>query len=237
MPTSNDPTINQAIPSVMASVDDQPPVVSPTPNSLPPVMAVKDSLPKYHVSPKGRRFVATLFGLLILVGGLSTGGYLVQQQQLIQQKASEDPCLTHTTAVLCDADDTNGCSWYLCNNSCHVTGTPNDDVCDPSATTSTTLSCREIKAYDFNWVLLTTSGLKSLKPGDRIYLTVTGEPTTESFDKARFSINGGAWIEVGSENKKAGTTTEFWYLYTIPSNNNSFKVEAQVHSVELNTWI
>ena len=240
-PITSVPTPDPIPTSPFSATSSDVPTPVPTPDlgggGIPPTVSVDDKPKKYFVSPKGRKFVATLFGLLILVGGLTTGGYLVQQQQLLQQKASTgrpevcDPIQSDSECIEIGIGGECGTG-----KTCQVSA--GSTVCSClTGETTTTISCQNIRIYDFNWTLLSAADLKLLKPGDRVYLTVTGEPTTENFDKAHFSINDGAWIEVGRDHIHTGTTTEFFYLYTIPSNNSAFKVKAEVYSVTLNTWI
>jgi len=208
-------------------------------------VVIVNSQPK-DSKPKIKKIVLASLGLLVLVTGVLAGTLLIQQNQDFRERASTDPCLNHDTSDLCAADTVNNCAWVQCaaggpegisTGSCHVAETPVTSVCSPSEGEPSVVFCQNIKVYDFSWTELTASDLKALKPGDRVYLTVTGMPETENFDKARFSVNDGAWIEVGTDHIHTGTTTEFFYLYTIPSNNSTFKVEAEVHSVTLNTWI
>ena len=213
----------------------------PTPDlnggGVPPTVSVEDNKPKkYFVSPKGRKFVATLFGLLVLVGGLGAGGYLVQQQQDVRERAAipEDTCSSQSSGGCANQPVGFNCQT---GSTCQITATDDTQTCSCVSSTITSISCKNIRVYDWNWTLLSAADLKLLKPGDRVYLTVTGEPTTENFDKARFSVNDGAWTEVGRDHLHTGTTSQFWSVYTIPSQNSYFKIKGEVHSVTLNTWI
>ena len=76
-----------------------PPIVEPAPEA-PPISDTGGAAPTFDISssisgtppPKkkfgGRKFVATILGLLVLVGGLGAGIILVQQQQDIRERAA-----------------------------------------------------------------------------------------------------------------------------------------------------
>ena len=80
-----------------------PPIVEPALPETPPVGDIGGAAPTFDISgsmsgtppPKkrfgGRKFVATILGLLVLVGGLGAGIILVQQQQDIRERAAFDP--------------------------------------------------------------------------------------------------------------------------------------------------
>lgn len=95
--TSTEPPPPPAMDS--SDLPPAPPIVEPAPET-PPVADVGGAAPTFDISssisgtppPKkkfgGRRFVATILGLLVLVGGLGAGIILVQQQQDIRERAS-----------------------------------------------------------------------------------------------------------------------------------------------------
>jgi len=107
------------------------------------------------------------------------------------------------------------------------TGTP---TLIPSATPTPTptpqeVSCGWIKAYDTTWGELTSSQLSNLHPGDTVYFAVAGNGPGV-FDKARFSINGGAWQETTTQR---GETREFYISYTIPEGVRDFEIKGEIH--------
>lgn len=125
-------------------------------------------------------------------------------------------CIENAT---CDYRPAVGC---VVDPTCN--GTPNGTGTPPTETPAVPF-CQEISAYDSAWTKLSADGLKALKAGDKIYLTVKGG--NGSFDKAKFQINTGAWTD--STNLKSGTTNEYYYEYTL-ENLTSFTVNAQVHT-------
>lgn len=88
------------------------------------------------------------------------------------------------------------------------------------------VSCSEVKAYDEDWSVLTANQLSSLKKGDVVRFSVSGDAPSGSFDKARFSINAEEKVEV--TDKKPGTD-EFYIEYTIPNSVTAFSVSAEIH--------
>jgi len=93
----------------------------------------------------------------------------------------------------------------------------------------TTASCSPVIAYDEDWAQLTASDLSNLEEGDVVRFAVTGTASAGTFDKARFSVNGAAPVEVtdlrpGSE--------DFYYEYTIPVGTETFSVNAEIHHSE-----
>lgn len=225
MPDENS-TIQPVVqPSVQPPTEDQPAAIP----ASPPTVVLQDNKPKkYFVSPKGRKFVATLFGLLILVGGASAGLLLVQQPQDVREKAA--------IPEECNALSTGGCANQMIGTPCGAGGTCNitgeSQTC--SCVVPTTVSCEGVKIYDANWVELTLSDLRALKTGSEIYLTATGLPDTAVFDKARFTINGRTFE---TANIRPGTTSTFYYRYRLLAGETDFVVTAQIHSVTLNDWI
>lgn len=261
----NDPLLNpqpDPTPIPEPGPTQQPPLTSATfppdmgggASVLPPVVAVDNKPKKYFVSPKGRKFVATLFGLLILVGGLSVGSLLVKQQQLLQQKAD-------VPVIGCDLGGSENCQNTHVGQSCGTNGTcqrtsPDSTSCTCDETIAPiipSISCTEIAIYQVegdvtvaeNWTLLTTLQRQALQPGDVIYMTVKSEGPTGSVSKARFTVNDNLQPEVTTQKPILGPdrdttyreTLEFYDRYEIPDEAVNIKVEAEVFSTTLNQWL
>lgn len=113
-----------------------------------------------------------------------------------------------------------------CQNSNHGTLPCQTATAPPSYSAQ----CRDSKrVYDTNWNQITN--LASLKPGQTVYFTVSGETThPQGLTKARFKINGGTWQE--TTNKHGN---DFYIQYTLPS-LGSYKVEAMVFNPVLGWW-
>lgn len=92
-----------------------------------------------------------------------------------------------------------------------------------------TAACHEIKVYDTNWNQITD--LSTLKAGDTIRFTVSGQTTSGTIDMARFRVNSPAWRAAVTQ-KRPGTQ-EFYDEYTIPEGVTSFTVNAQLHHTSL----
>ena len=105
----------------------------------------------------------------------------------------------------------------------------------PTPTLPPTAQCREIKAYDTNWNLLSISDLEKLLPGSRVRFTVIGSTSAGIFDKALFSVNG---VGSGEVTQKKPGTEEFYYEYTITVSDagKTLTVEAWVHHAGLDQW-
>jgi len=129
------PPTEPAPPTLPSMDSDVPPPPEPTGGAgpvgdlqglgIPPV--ITPSKPKGRVS---RRMVATILGILVLVGGLGAGVVLVQQQQDIRERAA-------TTACKTDANCDKG---YVCKSgTCVLSTTPS-----PKPTPNCTIgSCYE----------------------------------------------------------------------------------------------
>lgn len=102
-------------------------------------------------------------------------------------------------------------------------------VCEtPSA------NCRNITAWDTDWVSLTPSDLTLLQEGDVVRFVVAGQASSGTFDKAKFTINGTVLPETTAV--RPGGTNEFYSEYTVPAGTTSFTVSAQIHHVETDQW-
>ncbi len=104
--------------------------------------------------------------------------------------------------------------------------------CPPSTPppTPATASCSDIRIYDDNWNLLSSSDLESLTPGETIRLAVSGTTNIGFFDKARFIVNGQTLPE--TSNTKPGTD-EFYSEYSIPGDVDNFTIDAELHHSSL----
>ena len=112
---------------------------------------------------------------------------------------------------------------------CGGNDTPPDDNPTPTSPAITAV-CQNVKAYTTSWVLLTSAQLSQVDPGDSGYFCVTGVATGESFDKARFTING--VLQPETTTVRPGST-DFCQLYTIPTGVTTFNVTAQINHVTL----
>lgn len=90
--------------------------------------------------------------------------------------------------------------------------------------------CSNVIAYDENWVALTPSALSQLEEGDVVRFAVFGTASEGTFDMARFSVNGAAAVEVTDLKP---SSQEFYYEYTIPEDEDTFNVSAEIHHSEL----
>lgn len=91
-------------------------------------------------------------------------------------------------------------------------------------------SCSEVVAYDEDWAALSAAQLSQLSEGDIVRFAVSGTATSGTFERARFSVNGGAAQEV--TDKRPGSE-DFYYEYIIPAGVTSFNVTAEVFHSEL----
>ncbi|MEK7526058.1 MAG: hypothetical protein AAB546_01105 [Patescibacteria group bacterium] len=124
------------------------------------------------------------------------------------------------------------------NLSTTIEPTPTDTAATPTPTATPTLppeiaQCRAITIYDTEWNILTAADLATLKAGDVIRVSVSGNPDA-AFDQARFIINGTTRDAV---TQKKPNTQEFYDEYTIPTDATTFSVSAQLHHVTLDIWI
>lgn len=101
-------------------------------------------------------------------------------------------------------------------------------------TEKVTMQCNNVKVYDKDFNLLTSDQLKLLSAGDQIKVAVSGQTSSGSFDKARFSINGVDRPEVSSKNS---ATNEIYDEYTIPDGVTQFTIKAEIHHKEQDTWL
>ncbi len=98
---------------------------------IPPVISTSSTKSK---KPVGKKMIATILGVLVLVGGIGAGVILVQNQQDIREKAD---------TLVCVYDSECGFGETCENNKC-VTITPecvNDTDCDPGETCNANGKC------------------------------------------------------------------------------------------------
>lgn len=124
-------------------------------------------------------------------------------------------------------DTPTGFESYIGNCGCDGGG---EDTPPPGTTTPITASCQNVKAYDEDWTLLTTTQLGQLGTGDTVNFCVAGVATGGSFDKAKFTINGVAQAETTTLRP---SSTDFCQSYVIPAGVTSFNVTAQIHHATL----
>jgi hypothetical protein len=210
-----------------------------------------------------KKLVATILGLLVLIGGVGAGVILTQQSQEIKEKAS--------TQEVCSLESSGGCANLDWGATCGTQISGNPLVCslkDPAQVGSDgnqicqctpqgsgikiDLNCTAIKIYQASdaadattWTLLNSSEYSSLAAGDDVYITVMGNVTENevekaSIDKARFSVAFEqtpvaqlTWTE--SSIKKPGTD-EYYYKFTLPEDENAFYINAQLHDSSTDTW-
>jgi len=129
--TTTTPVDNTSTPSVTTAVTEELPITMGGLDVPPPSAIVEESpetttpppangIPTNGEKPKKKvsgKLIATILGLLILVGGLGTGLYLVGQQQDIRNRAS---------CELCDAGDT--CTYYDCSQKIDCTSATYCDI-------------------------------------------------------------------------------------------------------------
>lgn len=244
----------------------------------------------------GGKFIATILGLFLLVGGVGAGTYLVQQNQNINeeakalnlsgsQKNAYDKCREDSGSQVCACRVAGECTRpdyqddpqspanpvvtpapektggiYTCESgsapecvgkkngensgdgkTCKIRedGKTCSSVKDEALsdvtptvapTTAPTAQCQNIKAYSPTWALLTTTQLSALTVGSQVNFCVTGSATSESFDRAKFTING--VVQAETTTIRPGST-DFCQSYVIPAGVTTFNVTAQIHHITL----
>ena len=107
----------------------------------------------------------------------------------------------------------------------------NSNACTTTPTDESAIaSCSNIKAYTESWVLIPQSNLSGLSVGDKINLCVTGTSTGGSFDMARFKVNG---VTLPDTTTKRPGSSDYCYLYTIPTGTTTFNIVGQIHHTSL----
>ena len=232
--TTSQPTVDPvALPQTPISIP--PPVVSTegADTPPPPMITASDSLsaeksptssPPLDISPVvvtstskrnvGKKaFVATILGLILLVGGITAGLYLTRQKQDIREEAFIPPGNEVTT----EGGTTSSAISCLDIRVYKVEGAGTGSE---------------------NWTRLSADDLKKLKAGTEIYLAaVVQSNSTEingGFLGAKFSINGVTQPEttkIRMPSSPEGTTnTHLIYdIYTVPAGITNFNITAQIH--------
>jgi hypothetical protein len=103
----------------------------------------------------------------------------------------------------------------------------------PTPTPETTTQCEAVKIFNTSWEEIDSQDLPNLKPGDTVYLSVTGIAASGNFDKAQFTVNGTQRPEVST--KQEGTD-RYYDEYTLPSGISSFNISAKIHHAQLDQW-
>ena len=194
----------------------------------------------------GGKIIATILGLLVLVGGIGAGILLTGQGQDIREKATGD---NYRKEIKCPKPaGQSGYRWCLVENVGNCTGGPiscddpsvdweNGPGCEPVTEPCGGGGggggggvCRDlVKAYNTGWNQLNASQLSALKAGNKVRFTIPSEyrlfDVLIRFEKARFTINGITGPVV--TDKKPGSN-EYFYEYTIPASTTSFNVQAEV---------
>lgn len=112
--TNNSPPPS-ALPTNEPSTLNPNPSTASTPNNTPAIQT--GGLQNYITSPESPqsgtqsatgKLIATLFSLVILVGGVLAGVFLVRQQQEIRSNASEQECIQSANCIIIDNPDESG---------------------------------------------------------------------------------------------------------------------------------
>jgi hypothetical protein len=112
-----------------------------------------------------------------------------------------------------------------------ITATPIPSL-TPTLPPQISAKCNEVNAYDANGNPLSQSQLVQLSPGDSVLFAVSGQTSSGSFSKARFTVNG---TQIG-ESTTQNTSGEYYFEYTIPDNVATFSVKGEVFHSSLG-WI
>lgn len=102
---------------IASSPPNPTPTTTPAPNSLTPPPSDKDNpnleaiITSPHTPQKygGKKIIATIFGVLILIGGVAAGVFLVQRQQEIAERAASGRECSHSPdCILLDEPGNSG---------------------------------------------------------------------------------------------------------------------------------
>lgn len=165
------------------------------------------------------KIVGSILALLILVVGIPTGVFLVNQQQEIRERAEDHD--EGETAPVPPADE---------DEDDEDEGDEDDGSTptrrQPRAPVGGQASCDTIKAYNpTSGEELTSSDLSSLSEGDQVRFAAKAEvPSGATLESARFRINGGSARTTRNQNSRG----EFYIDYTIPAGLTNFQVDAEV---------
>jgi hypothetical protein len=89
---------------------------------------ISSVIPKAKKKFGGGKIIATILGLIVLVGGVGAGIVLTQQQQLFQQKASDNTCSNPNPSCKCSPADESHCQGTFFTKGC--TETTDGSACD-----------------------------------------------------------------------------------------------------------
>lgn len=214
-------------------------------------------------SPGTKKMTAAVLGVLLLVGAVASGVILTQQNQNINKKAdTQEVCSIQSTGGCAGLAWGANCGTQASGNPlvCSLqepaqVGSDGNQICQcapQGSGTKINLSCTGIKIYTVtdaasasSWQLVSPSQYSSLSKGEDIYITVSGSVTENevgknTIDKARFSIvfeqiskDHLTWTE--SITKKPGSE-EYYYKFTVPENEPTFYINAELHDNSSDTW-
>lgn len=266
-PTSDKPVIpppaveenNQEVSNVPAKET----VTSASTSDIPPVVTTASKKSGF-LNNLGKKKIATILGLLLLVGGASTGVFLVQQNQDYREKAAipENLCSSDSTVECLNKEVGNVCSNAEGSGTCRFTSTAIQAcTCEvtytPSTSTEPEVQCLSVKAYSVDedleitdnnsWTRLTQNDLSELAAGDTVYFTITGKANDPTkFTQAKFNIIDGSsndpeTVSVSTNTKPASSSSpaneiEIYFMYEIPEDRTSFTVKAAIYHSERG-WI
>ncbi len=102
--------------------------------------------------------------------------------------------------------------------------------------------CQNVRVYRVtgdaslaaSWTLLTATDLAGLTAGTEVRIASVGNLNTAGgqFDKARFRINGGTWIESTTQNPNG----EYYTTFILTAGTLNYTFETEVHHATLNLW-
>ncbi len=167
-PVNNDPLVD--IPPLQDKENPNAPQNPSTDNyQVPNTISFTTSKKK---STRKRKIIATILGLLLMIGGLGTGVYLSQQSQNIREKAATDKC-DEIIDRLCNDDGT--CKKKgMCQGCCR--GKPNTPQTTPSPQRPDLCQSANVNK-------------KTLKPGETITITSTSKEPANYFMYAVYNMD------------------------------------------------
>jgi len=270
MPNDNNQNTQNTNPPLAGVAPSIPPAQTLNQNS-PDAKAPSESginLPPVIVNPStriggsfgGKKILATILGILVLVGGLGAGILLTKQSQDIREKAAIEQW--------CSVDSGGGCSFVAPGSACSEketceyikegeNGSDGYGLCactpisvaTPTPAPVTTATCGPIEAYTVSgdptsssstWTRISLDTSTDLEEGDVIYFAVDATYTTSVIDSAKFTINGveqsAATAKASDCSKENTCVVEFYQKYTIPADVTSYTVTAKLHNSNTDTW-
>lgn len=257
-------TITSDMPSVVINdtkenVSQPPP---PTPAEIPPVVTTTRG--GSFAGGLGKKRIATILGLLLLVGGASAGVFLVQQNQNVQEKAEVTTCTGCMANGVCITDTNNfqcGTNGEACT-ACQAGTSCTNGACVATTQAEPEIKCLSVKAYSVDeedesfptdetkWTELTQTELSNLEAGDIVFFTITGRADDPSkFTQVKFKVNDTvktyttplkmpiASDEIGEGGvPRLMNEVEFYHRYIVPANVTEFSIEASIYH-EDQGWI